>query len=176
MEAIGTLAETLQNNAGGLAAVWPALDAAMKAAFGHIIFSVLAYDAAGARMVRVYSNHPERIPVGGIKRVTDSEWTRRVLIEGTVFVNSNEDDIKRVFPDHERILALGCQSALNVPVRNGGIVLGSLNLLDREGSYDAVDPRLALTFAQLVAPALLTSVIELPPLSGDAPESEVEQV
>ncbi|MFM0562196.1 GAF domain-containing protein [Paraburkholderia sediminicola] len=171
---IGAFSQQLQNELFEPGLIWPALDEAMKQALGHIIFSVLAYDRDGQRMVRLYSNHPDRIPVGGIKSVTDSEWTRRVLMEGTLFVNSNEGDIRRVFPDHERILSFRCASALNIPVKLGGVVVGSINLLDRQEFYDYIDPDVAWTFAQLIAPVLAEAVRSLPP--GTAEAGSVERV
>jgi hypothetical protein len=171
---IGAFAAQLQHGFEDGVAVMKALDHAMEQCLGHRIFSVLAYDAEQRRMVRLYSNHPEQIPIGGLKSVSDSEWTRTVLIEGKLFINSTEEDIRRVFPDHERIFSFQCASALNIPVRWNGVVLGSINLLDRREFYDHVDPNVAWTFAQLIVPVLQTAIVDLP--RGEADASSVERV
>jgi hypothetical protein len=171
---VGEFAAQLQQGFEDQGALLKALDNAMEQCLGHRIFSVLAFDAKQRRMVRLYSNHPELIPIGGIKSVTESEWTRTVLIEGRLFINSTEEDIRRVFPDHERIFSLRCASALNIPVRWEGVVLGSINLLDRREFYDDVDPNVAWTFAQLVVPVLQTAIMDLP--QGEADASSTERV
>ena len=48
---------------------------------------------------------------------------------------ADADAIRAAFPDHELILSLGCESAVNVPVRWNGRTLGSLNLLHEAGWY-----------------------------------------
>ena len=47
------------------------------------------------------------------------------------------DGIAEVFPDHEKILSLGCESVINVPVVAAGDLLGTINCLDRAGAYTA---------------------------------------
>ncbi|WYX08373.1 hypothetical protein WJ973_22515 [Achromobacter xylosoxidans] len=42
---------------------------------------------------------------------------------------------EKAFPDHELIRSLGCESAINVPVRWDGRTIASLNLLHQAGWY-----------------------------------------
>lgn len=133
---------------------WPQLETAFARLFGHRLFTILVYDAPSATMARVYSTRPDINPVGGRKRVTDSRWTRQVLNDGEIFRGSMRADIQSVFSDYAVLWGIGCESVLNIPVRSQGVTVGSLNLLDDAGRYDAVDPLVATLFAQLCVTTL----------------------
>src|SRR3712207_7851779 len=49
-----------------------------------------------------------------------------ILQQGIARFCRDREDIIRAFPDHELILSLGCESAVNVPVRWDGRTLGAL--------------------------------------------------
>ncbi|MBV1795684.1 GAF domain-containing protein [Siccirubricoccus sp. G192] len=67
----------------------------------------------------------------------------------------NREDIIRAFPDHDLILSLGCESAVNMPVRWDGRTLGALNLLHEACHYtEAQLPALSVFAALAVAPIL----------------------
>ena len=127
------------------------LDAALRNVFGHRLFTVLVFDAQRNLLKRLYSNRPDISPVGGAKRVGNSDWARRVLREGQFFVGSTRADIQSTFSEHQVLLKHGCESVLNIPVRVDGATVGTLNLLDHEHNYDNSDLRLARLFAQLMA-------------------------
>jgi hypothetical protein len=137
-------------------ALFAALDEALGSAVGHKLFTVLAYDGATFEAARLYSNRPASYPAGGRKRLPPSAWTEAVLDRGEAYIGRTLDDLRKVFPDHELIASLGCESVLNMPVRWRGGTLGSLNLLHEAGWYDADDVAVCLPFAQLALPALLT--------------------
>ncbi|MGI4861231.1 MAG: GAF domain-containing protein [Janthinobacterium lividum] len=148
-----SLAATLHR--GDTAAlVWPQVETALAQLFGHRLFTILVYDAPSATMVRVYSTRPDINPVGGRKRVTDSRWTRHVLQDGAIFRGSTRADIRSVFSDYAVLWGIGCESVLNIPVRSQGVTVGSLNLLDDAGRYDAADLRVATLVAQLCVTTL----------------------
>ena len=63
------------------------------------------------------------------------EFHARVIEAGEPRFCADADAIRAAFPDHELILSLGCESAVNVPVRWNGRTLGSLNLLHEAGWY-----------------------------------------
>ena len=128
---------------------WKDLERALRDAFGHRLFTVLAYDSQNGLLGRVYSTRPDFNPVGGRKRVTKSMWTRHVLKDGNIFRGSTREDIKAVFSDYEVLWANGCESVLNIPVRKRGVTIGSLNLLDGAGQYNDALIELAYVFAQL---------------------------
>lgn len=102
---------------------------------GWRLFTVLAVDDNEGVLRRVHTSDPAQYPVGGRKFFRGSEFGDTVLADGRAFLAHDPDELARVFPDHETITRLGCGSALNVPVRHRGRVLGSANLLDRADTY-----------------------------------------
>ncbi len=116
-------------------ATFRALDAALARSPGHILVTILVHHPAAGESERFYSNHAVEYPIGGRKPVTNSAWMQRVIHDGQPWIGRNADDIRRAFFDHETILALGCESALNMPVRWRGETVGTLNLLHRAGHY-----------------------------------------
>lgn len=136
-------------------ATFRALDAALAETPGHILFTILLHHPAARQSERFYSNRPAEYPVGGRKPVTDSAWMRRVVHGGQPWIGRDASDIREAFFDHAIILALGCESVLNMPVRWRGETLGTLNLLHRAGHYsEAHIPHVAL-LAHLALPALM---------------------
>ncbi len=80
---------------------------------------------------------------------------RRVVQQGVPRVCRDRQDVTRAFPDHDLILSLGCESAVNVPVRWDGRTLGALNLLHEAGHYgEAQLPALSVFAALAVTPML----------------------
>lgn len=129
----------------------------MDAAIGHRLFTIMRHDAAGGRNRRVHSGDAVSYPISGYKPVNwEHPWTRRVLVEGRPWIGRNVADIAWAYPDHEKIAALGLESAMNLPVRWAGRTLGTVNLLHGAGHFTEADAELGLVFAALAAPALLT--------------------
>ncbi|WP_407189198.1 GAF domain-containing protein [Bradyrhizobium centrosematis] len=137
-------------------ALFAALDQALKSAIGHKLFTILTYDDGSGEAARIYSSRPGPYPTGGRKRLTAGPWAEAVLDRGEAYVGYTIEDLRNVFPDHELIASLGCESVLNMPVRWRGRTLGSLNLLHEAGWYGEDDVAACLPFAQLALPALLT--------------------
>jgi GAF domain-containing protein len=133
-----------------------ALDAALAAMVGHRLFTVLALDAPHERNRRFYSSRPAEYPVGGYKPVSrEGEYYRTVIDAGEPRFIPDRAGIVRAFPDHALILSLGCESAVNMPIRWDGRTLGALNLLDVAGHYsEAQLPALRLLAALAIAPLL----------------------
>jgi hypothetical protein len=154
--------DALQRVAEGLAApgqpgtALAALDAALAATVGHRLFTVLVLDEARDVSCRFYSSSPDAYPVSGEKPIRrDSEFHRQVVEQGAPRICHDRADIERAFPDHVLISSLGCESAINVPVRWNGMTLGALNLLDRAGHYTTAQiPTLGVFAALAVAPVL----------------------
>ncbi len=137
-------------------ATFRALDAAMAAAIGHRLFTVLLRHADASE--RRYTNQPAAYPVGGRKPVTPSAWTERVFVRREPYIGRDAADIRSVFFDHELIASLGCASVINLPVVWDGRVLGTINLLHEAGWYDESDVPIGLAFAALAVPAYLTLI------------------
>lgn len=137
------------------AVTFRALDAALAERPGHRLFTILVHHPAAQQSERFYSNLPAEYPVGGRKPVTDSPWMQQVIHGGQPWIGRNADAIRWAFYDSETILALGCESCLNMPVRWRGETLGTLNLLHGAGHYTEADiPHVAL-LAHLALPALM---------------------
>ncbi len=136
-------------------ATFRAIDAALAATTGHILFTILVHHPALKQSERFYSNMPAEYPVGGRKPVTTSPWMQTVMFDGRPYIGRTREDIKDVFYDHELIWSLGCESVLNMPVRWNGQTLGTLNLLHRADWYDEADIANVRLFAQLALPGIL---------------------
>jgi hypothetical protein len=135
-----------------------ALDAALAGRIGHRLFTVLVLDEARGVSRRTYTSQPDAYPVSGEKPLRrDSEFYALVARQGLPRFCRDREDIIRAFPDHELILSLGCEAAVNMPVRWNGRTLGALNLLHAAGHYtEAHLPALSRFAALAVAPILLT--------------------
>ena len=136
-------------------ATFRALDQALAATPGHILFTVLVHHPGLRQNQRYYSNRPGEYPVGGSKPVTDSPWMQRVVFGGQPYIGRTRDDIREVFFDYELIWSLGCESVLNLPVVWKGQVLGTLNLLHRAGFYDEGHIEGVRLLGHLALPALM---------------------
>lgn len=113
-----------------------ALDHALSDFPGHKLFTVLAIDWHRAENLRVYTSEPGAYPNGGAKPLnTDSDFYRKVISAGATRLCRTRDECRAAFFDFALIEQLGCESAVNVPVRVDGQTIGSLNLLHQAGWY-----------------------------------------
>ena len=116
--------------------IFKLLDKAFQDIIGHKLFTVLKYDNKLLELERIYSSNPLSYPLNGIKKLTNTGWTKRVLVDGNVYVGYNANDIETSFPDYELIDKLGCRSVMNIPLIFKGNVVGSVNLLNTENWYN----------------------------------------
>jgi len=137
-------------------ATFRALDTALAASPGHILFTVLLHHPAARENERCYSNRPDAYPLGGRKPVTDSPWMQRVIGRGEPYIGRTREDISAVFFDHALIFSLGCESVLNMPLRWRGETLGTVNLLHRAGFYQESHLPPVRRLAHLAVPALIS--------------------
>lgn len=112
----------------------PVFDALRQAA-GVRLFTITVVDREAGLARRAYSSHPVDYPVTGTKPIGDDGWSRQVLGQGQSFVANTTPEFAIYFGDHALINALGCQSAMNIPVQREGVVAGTVNLLDVEGHF-----------------------------------------
>jgi len=89
--------------------------------------------------------------------IQQNEWTEIVQVRHETFVANTIDEIAKVFPDHELIQSLGCESCLNLPIVIDGMVIGTLNCLHEAGHYTAARVAAAETLKQAGAIAFLLS-------------------
>ncbi|WP_255470909.1 GAF domain-containing protein [Pseudarthrobacter sp. B4EP4b] len=109
---------------------------AMREDPGVILFTVLQWIPERSSLRRLFTSHPTEYPVGGEKTVEISPgWLGTVIEDKKPFLAPDLASLREVFADSELIQRLGCGAVINVPVLDGGNVVGVLALLDAEGSY-----------------------------------------
>lgn len=133
-------------------AAMQALEHLALANVGAKLFTLTTVEAATGEAQRIYSNMPVAYPVSGRKPADKSDWSRQVLDNRRIFVANTIEDIAAVFPDHELIRSLGCESVINVPVEVNGSVIGTINLLHEAGFY--TDAKLVTAHALRLPAAL----------------------
>ena len=116
------------------------------AALGTRLFTVTALDGAAGLHRRVYTSHPAEYPVSNTKPLERDGWHDATITKRRPFVANTPPELARYFFDHALITALGLGSCINIPVWNGGPILGTVNLLaeamhftsDRVSAYEAL--------------------------------------
>ena len=84
---------------------------------------------------RVHTSDPVAYPLAGRKPRRDTAWSRQVLVRGEPYYANDVAGIRAAFEDAEKILGLGLGAVINVPVKEGERVLGTLNFLREAGGY-----------------------------------------
>jgi hypothetical protein len=119
--------------------------------FGWKLFTAMRYLASG-EVERVHTSDPEAYPLAGRKPRRDTAWSRQVLVRGEPYYANDEAGIRAAFEDAEKILGLGLGAVINVPVKNGSRVLGTLNFLREAGGYRPEHVQEAIAIAALAKP------------------------
>jgi hypothetical protein len=138
---------------------WKALEELAQGVVGHKLFTVMTVDMAAGLARRAYSNHPADYPVSGTKPIPHNHWFDVIHRDRRTFVANSIEEIAQVFPDHELIASLGCESVLNLPVLLEGELVATINLLAVAGYYTT--ERVAKTEAVLAVPARLCCALAL---------------
>ena len=162
--------------ASGREAQWDVVSGFLEAAFGHRLFTALLYLEEHRLMKRLYTSDESISPLGGFKATGNGPWSRHVLEQGRLYVASNEDDVRSVFSEAPMLIGRGLQSALNIPVRHEGRVIGSLNLLAGRHAYDAADQDLAAVIAGLCAPVFLEEMRAAQSAAAQVDRSQLDSV
>ncbi len=113
----------------------------------------MTVDLAHGLARRAYSSHPMDYPVSGTKPIERNAWFDIVHGEKRTFVANRIAEIAMVFPDHQKIWAMGCGSVVNLPVVLDGELAATINLLHEEHYYN--DARVAAMVRYLAQPAAL---------------------
>jgi GAF domain-containing protein len=121
---------------------------------GVRLFTCSRFDLRAGQAERVYTNDPAAYPLTGLKEIVPNRWTGIVLDERRPFLSTHIDGVRDVFPDHEKIEALGLGSVINMPIFVSARFLGTVNLLHEDGWYDE-------TSVSVLRPATLPSAIAL---------------
>lgn len=135
MNQLHDLADALASSDNQPRTTFEALCAFAQQTVGVKLFTLMTFDARTRGAQRIFSNMPDAYPELGTKPVNETWWTNHVLDGHKTFVANDIDAIAEVFPDHELISSLGCQSVINVPIVVNGTVYGTINCLDAAGHY-----------------------------------------
>jgi GAF domain-containing protein len=129
------------------------------AALGTLLFTVTALDEAADLARRIYSSHPVEYPVSGTKPLTRDGWHEATVVQRQTFVANTPPEFAKYFFDHALIVSLGLGSCINIPLHDGGPVLGTVNLLAEAGHF--TPDRLA-AYEKLIAKAQPALCADLP--------------
>ena len=121
------------------------------ARLGTRLFTVTKLDEDKALFARAYTSHPVEYPVSGTKPMEKDGWYDTTIAGRRTFVANTPPEFAKYFFDHALIVSLGLGSCINVPVHDGGPVLGTVNLLAEAGHFT---PERLRAYEALVAEAL----------------------
>lgn len=130
---------------------WRGLEQFARSVVDVRLFTVMTVDMPKLLARRAYSNMPLEYPVSGTKPITIDAWFEIVHGQKKMFVANTIVDIAKVFPDHEKIRALGCGSVVNLPVIIDDELVATINLLHEEHYF--TPERVTRVAAQLTTPA-----------------------
>ena len=102
--------------------------------FGWKLFTAMRYLANG-EVERVHTSDAATYPLGGRKPRRDTVWSRKVLVRGEPYYANDEAGLRAAFEDADKLVGLGLGAVINVPVKEGERVLGTLNFLREAGGY-----------------------------------------
>lgn len=115
--------------------LFAALHRICDAHVGTRLFTCSRFDLAAGQAERIFTSDPAAYPLTGLKEIVPNRWTEIVLDRKEPFLAPDIEGLRDVFPDHEKIEALGLGAAINLPVFVGGRLLGTANLLDANHRY-----------------------------------------
>ena len=133
---------------------------------GARLFTVMTFEPATGLSQRIHSSHPMDYPVSGVKPLSPGLWSRTVIDQRQTFVANSIAAIAEVFPDHELIRSLNCESVVNLPVVFAGAVIGTVNLLDAAGYYAPERVARVEGLSPFAAAALLAARLSGPAAAG----------
>ena len=116
-------------------AIFKAVEAEVTKTIGAKLFTIMELDRKKCVARRSYTNMPDAYPATGEKPMREDAWSAQVQEKHQTFVANSIEEIAAVFPDHELIQSLGCESCLNLPIVVAGQVIGTLNCLHDAGHY-----------------------------------------
>lgn len=116
-------------------ATFKALEALVDKTIGVKLFTLMEVDNVRGVARRNYSNMPDAYATSGEKPIQDNSWTEQVQGRHETFVANSIEEIAAVFPDHELIQSLGCESCINLPIVVNERVIGTLNCLHDAGHF-----------------------------------------
>lgn len=119
---------------------------------GYDLLTVLAPNAAGDRLVRLFSSDLNQYPLGDADIIRDSKWLRRLFVERAPVIANEPGAILAWLPDFPG-LAVG--SLVNLPVVIAGESIGLINLTAAAGHFSDDNVGAVCEEIPLVALAIL---------------------
>jgi hypothetical protein len=135
-------------------ALFEAAGRAFSKLVGFGLYTVTLIVPGGKEVERLHSTNTAVYPVGGRKPVTRDDYDALVNHGKQPFLARAPAEFAS-FPDQAVIVGLGLGAVMNLPVIYAGAVLGTVNLLDREGAYEETHLAPAMILAQQILPAML---------------------
>ena len=129
------IAEAVARGDGQPETTFRALERLVDRTIGVKLFTLMEVDHVRNVAWRSYTNMADAYPVFGEKPRMQNKWSDIVDGRHQTFVANSIDEIAEVFPDHELIQSLGCESCLNLPIFINGQMRGTLNCLHVAGHY-----------------------------------------
>jgi hypothetical protein len=125
---------------------------------GSKLTTASVYDLKQMRSRRVWTDDASAYPTGNFKRLDRNRFFETVIEGRRPFSSTTIEEIATVFFDWEKIRDLGFESNLNLPAIANGQVIGTINLLERQGHYtpDKVEKALLWQPVATLAFLLLT--------------------
>ena len=102
---------------------------------GTLLFTITALDDTALLHRRLYTSHPVEYPAHGTKPLDKDGWYDACVAARQTFVANTPPEFARHFFDHALITSMGLGSCINIPVSDGGPVLGTVNLLAEAGHF-----------------------------------------
>lgn len=124
------------------------------AALGTRLFTVTTVDEKAGLARRLYTSHPVEYPVSGTKPMEKDGWYDHTVAGKRTFVANTPPEFAKYFFDHALIVSLGLGSCINVPVVDGGRVLGTVNILAEAGHFTPAKLDAYEALVATAAPAL----------------------
>lgn len=139
------------------------------------LFTVSVQDKAAGLVRRAYSSDHAAYPLTVAKPIQRDGWAQKVLIDGESFIANTTAEFSRYFFDHAQINELGCHSAANLPVKDGDVVIGTINILDAEHHFTP-DRVTALEALLARYQTELTAAMRAVPMNGSVPEARLARL
>ncbi|MDA9556586.1 hypothetical protein N9R79_03665 [Vibrio sp.] len=100
---------------------------------------------------RCFTDRPEIYALSGMKDIIEDDWHNLVIVNKTPYICHDQTTLIEDLKDEEQFIAHNWGSAVNLPVQLNGKVVGTVNLLGKEGIYKDIDINKALEIVQELA-------------------------
>ena len=107
----------------------------IKSRLGYKLLTFTVIDKSQTFVERVYTSNNKIYPLMGVKKIPQNEWKKKVIKQKHNFFLNSRERIKEIFYDYDIIFSLGCGSIINYLVLFQGKILGTINILHKEGYY-----------------------------------------